>query len=166
MEMIMLCGIPTSGKSTYVEKLKEHYLTDYVVLSTDNYIEEQAKRLGMTYNQIFDDTISDATRELELQLDMAKSKGKNIIWDQTNLTIKARRNKLRKFPSFYKRIAVYFEVSLEDALERNKHREGKFIPESILKRMHQQFVVPTLYEHFDSIENGMRTLDPLAHRAF
>ena len=164
MEMIMLCGIPTSGKSTYVEKLKEHYLTDYVVLSTDNYIEEQAKRLGMTYNQIFDDTISDATRELELQLDMAKSKGKNIIWDQTNLTIKARRNKLRKFPSFYKRIAVYFEVSLEDALERNKHREGKFIPESILKRMHHQFVVPTLYEHFDSIENGMRTLDSLAHK--
>lgn len=150
----MLVGIPTSGKSTYTKKLKEHYLTDYVVLSTDNYIEEQAKRLGMTYNEIFDDTISDATRELELQLNMAKDKGKDIIYDQTNLTIKARRNKLRKFPSFYKRIAVYFEVSLEDALERNKHREGKFIPESILKRMHGQFVIPTTDEGWDYVERG------------
>jgi predicted kinase len=165
-ELIMLVGIPTSGKSTYTKKLKSMpYWENAVVLSTDNYIEEYAKRVGQTYNEVFDDVIPDATRELELQLDMAKDKGKNIIYDQTNLTIKARRNKLRKFPSFYKRIAVYFEVSLEDALERNKHREGKFIPEIILKRMHHQFVVPTLYEHFDSIENGMRTLDPLAHMA-
>lgn len=163
-ELIMLCGVPCSGKTTFVKTLlSQPYWSNAVILSTDNYIEEQAKRLGMTYNEIFDDTISDATRELELQLNMAKDKGKDIIYDQTNLTIKARRDKLRKIPSFYKRIAVYFEVSLEDALERNKHREGKFIPESILKRMHHQFVVPTLYEPFDFIENGSRTLDRLAH---
>jgi predicted kinase len=86
MELIMLCGIPTSGKSTYVEKLKKmKYWENSVVLSTDDYIEKEAKRMGLTYNQIFDDAIGDATRELELQLNMAKDKGKDIIWDQTNL---------------------------------------------------------------------------------
>jgi predicted kinase len=166
MELVMLCGIPTSGKSTYVKKVKEHCLSDYVVLSTDNYIEEQAKRLGKTYNDVFSDVISDATRELELQLIMAKDKGKNIIWDQTNLSVKSRKNKLSKIPSSYRRIAVYFQVSLGEALERNKHREGKFIPESVLKSMHQQFQIPTLDEGFDIIENGMRTLDPLAYQEF
>lgn len=154
-ELVMLCGIPTSGKSTYVEKLKKlDYWENSVVLSTDNYIEKQAQRMGMTYNQIFDDVIDDATRELELQFNMAKDKGKDIIWDQTNLSVKTRRKKLSKLPSYYRRSAVYFEVSLEEALERNKHREGKFIPESILKRMWHQFEIPICNEGFDYVEKA------------
>lgn len=155
MELVMLCGIPTSGKSTYVKKLKSmKYWENAVVLSTDNYIEEYAKRVGQTYNEVFDDVISDATRELELQLNVAKDNGKNIIWDQTNLSRKSRKNKLRKIPSSYARGVVYFEVFLEEALERNKHREGKFIPESILKRMWHQFEIPTREEDFDYVERG------------
>ena len=155
MECVMLCGIPTSGKSTYVKKLKAlDYWKDAVVLSTDNYIEEYAKRVGQTYNEVFDDVIPDATRELELQLNMAKDKGKDIIWDQTNLSVKTRRNKLSKLPFYYKRGVVYFEVSLEEALERNKHRKGKFIPESILKRMWHQFEIPTRNEDFDYVEKA------------
>jgi predicted kinase len=149
----MLCGIPTSGKSTYVEKLKKlDYWKDAVVLSTDAYIEKEAQRMGMTYNQVFDDVIDDATRELELQLNMAKDKGRDIIWDQTNLSIKTRKKKLAKLPSFYARGVIYFEISLEEALERNKYREGKFIPESILKRMWHQFEIPTRNEDFDYVE--------------
>jgi len=152
-ELVMLCGIPTSGKSTYVNKLKKlDYWKDAVVLSTDNYIENQAQRCGLTYNQIFDDVIGDATRELELEFNMAKDKGKNIIWDQTNLSVKTRKKKLSKLPSLYHRGVIYFEISLEEALERNKHREGKFIPESILKRMWHQFEIPTRNEDFDYVE--------------
>lgn len=153
-ELVMLCGIPTSGKSTYVEKLKKlDYWKDAVVLSTDNYIEEYAKSVGQTYNEVFDDIIPDATRELELQFNMAKDKGKDIIWDQTNLIAKTRKKKLSKLSSHYSRGIVYFQVTLEEALERNKHREGKFIPESILKRMYHQFEVPTKEEGFDYIES-------------
>jgi predicted kinase len=155
MELLMLCGIPCSGKSTYIEKLKKiPYWENAIVLSTDNYIEKQAQRMGMTYNDIFDDVIDNATRELELAFIEAKDKGKNIIWDQTNLSIKTRRKKLSKLPSFYCRCAVYFEISLEAALERNKHREGKFIPESILERMWYQFEIPTIAEGFDYVECG------------
>ena len=149
----MLSGIPTSGKSTYVEKLKKlSYWKDAVILSTDNYIEQYAKSVGQTYNEVFDDVISDASRELEMELNWSKSKGRNIIWDQTNLSVKTRKKKLSKLPSYYRRGAVYFEISLEEALERNKHREGKFIPESILKRMYHQFEIPTTNEDFDYVE--------------
>lgn len=151
----MLCGIPTSGKSTYVQKLKKlDYWKNAVVLSTDNYIEAQAKRLGMTYNEIFQDCIDEATRQLEIAFIEAKDKGKDIIYDQTNLSVKARRKKLSKLSSSYRRGVVYFKVSLEEALERNKHREGKFIPESILKRMWHQFEIPTISEGFDYAECG------------
>ena len=164
-ELVMLVGIPTSGKSTFAKTLlSQPYWSNAVILSTDNYIEKIAKECNKTYNEIFDDVIPDATRELELQMSMAKDKGKDIIYDQTNLSKKTRKNKLSKIPSFYRRTAVYFQVSLEEALERNKHREGKFIPESILKRMYHQFEIPTYAEGFDFIENGTRTLDEQAHQ--
>ena len=151
-ELVMLCGIPCSGKSTYVNKLRDYeYWKDAVVLSTDNYIEEQAKRLGMTYNEVFQDCIDEATRQLEMSFVRAKEDGKRIIWDQTNLSIKTRKKKLTKVPSIYKRTAVWFQVDLEEALKRNETREGKFIPESILKRMYHQFEVPTLEEGFDFV---------------
>ena len=151
-ELVMLVGIPCSGKSTYVNKLRDYeYWKDAVVLSTDNYIEEQAKRLGMTYNEVFQDCIDEATRQLEMSFVRAKEDGKRIIWDQTNLSIKTRKKKLTKVPSIYKRTVVWFQVDLEEALKRNETREGKFIPESILKRMYHQFEVPTLEEGFDFV---------------
>ena len=152
-ECVFLCGIPCSGKSTYVNKLKKiPYWENAVVLSTDNYIEKVAQEHNTTYNEIFEDCISEATRQLELAFIMAKDKGKNIIWDQTNLSVKSRKKKLSKLPSFYARGVIYFEISLEEALERNKNREGKFIPENILKRMYHQLEIPTKNEDFDYVE--------------
>ena len=154
-EIVMLCGIPCSGKSTYVNKLLTYeYWENSIILSTDNYIEEQAKRLGMTYNEVFQDCIDEATRQLEMSFVRAKEEGKRIIWDQTNLSIKTRKKKLTKVPSIYKRTVVWFQVDLEEALKRNGTREGKFIPESILKRMYHQFEVPTLEEGFDFVSCG------------
>ena len=154
-ELVMLCGIPCSGKSTFVNKLRDYeYWENSIVLSTDNYIEEQAKRLGMTYNEVFQDCIDEATRQLEMSFVGAKEEGKRIIWDQTNLSIKTRKKKLIKVPSIYKRTVVWFQVDLEEALKRNGTREGKFIPESILKRMYHQFEIPTLEEGFDFVSCG------------
>lgn len=154
----MLVGIPTSGKSTYVEKLKKlDYWKDAIVLSTDNYIESQAKRLEKTYNEVFQDCIDEATRQLEIAFIEAKDKGKNIIFDQTNLTVKSRRKKLSKLPSYYARGVIYFPISLEEALKRNENREGKYIPKSVLKRMYHTLEVPTLSEEFDYIEYGNET---------
>jgi predicted kinase len=162
-EAIFLVGIPCSGKSTYVEKLKSmKYWENAVVLSTDNYIEEQAKRLGMTYNEVFQDCIDESTRQMEIAFIEAKDKGKDIIFDQTNLSIKTRRKKLSKLPSYYRRSVIYFEISLEEALKRNENREGKYIPKSVLKRMYHQFEIPTRNEDFDYVEkvDSQATVQP------
>jgi predicted kinase len=152
-EAIFLVGIPCSGKSTYAEKLKTiPYWSNAVILSTDNYIEKVAQEHNTTYSEIFEDCISEATRQLELALIEAKDKGKNIIYDQTNLSVKARKKKLSKLPSLYARGVIYFDITLEEALRRNENREGKYIPKSVLKRMYHQLEVPTLEEGFDYYE--------------
>jgi tRNA uridine 5-carbamoylmethylation protein Kti12 len=70
------------------------------------------------------------------------------------LTAGTRKKKLRRVPQEYHRGVVYFELSLEEALERNNHRKGKFIPKDILKRMYHQFEIPTMIEGFDYVEKG------------
>lgn len=152
MLLIMICGLPTSGKSTFVSKLlKEPEFSDAVVLSTDACIEQVAQRLNKTYNEVFEDSIAEATRQLELNLIEAKDLDKHIIWDQTNLTPKTRRKKLSKIPSSYARLAIWFDITLEEALNRNQRRLGKMIPENVLRLMSEQFVPPSYEEDFDGI---------------
>ena len=155
MECVMLCGIPTSGKSTYVDKLLAmDYWKNSVVLSTDYFVEFYAKKQGKTYNEVFYEYIKEASNMMDKLLVYAIDNGKDIIWDQTNLTAGTRKKKLRRLPAEYHRGVIYFEVSLEKALERNTHREGKFIPKDILKRMWHQFEIPTTSEGFEYVERG------------
>lgn len=145
-----MVGIPCSGKSTYIEKLL-NYDPSYVVLSTDNYIENYAASVNSTYDDVFEDVVGDAHTHLQKTLEDAIGSGKSIIWDQTNLNSKTRKSKLNKIPSNYLKCAAYFEVELDTALERNRHRKGKFIPEYVIKNMYAQFTVPTIQEGFDII---------------
>lgn len=148
----MLCGIPTSGKSTFIKKLiKSKAWENSIVLSTDNYIEKEAKRLNISYDLIFQQSIAVANHDLNLYRNYAIQNSLNIIHDQTNLTIKTRRQKLSKIPDFYSKIGLYFTITLEDALERNKNREGKYIPEIVMEQMFHKFQIPTFNENFNFI---------------
>lgn len=152
MKYLMLSGIPTSGKSAYVNKLQENpYWKSAVILSTDNYIERIAEESDTTYDDIFEEYIEEAARHLYLDLQEAIKHNKPIIHDQTNLTIKTRAKKLRNIPNRYQKIVVHFEVSLDESLRRNKYRPGKFISEDIIKRMFYTFEPPTYDEGFDLV---------------
>ena len=149
----MLCGIPTCGKSTYVKTLlSQPYWERAIVLSTDNFIDKVAEEQGKTYDEVFKTTIGEATDFMWEQLKFAIHEGRDIIVDRTNLTKKTRKQFLSKVPSHYRKSAVYFEISLKDALERNKHRKGKFIPEKVIKSMYHSFEIPNNTENFDYIE--------------
>jgi predicted kinase len=153
MELIMMCGIPCSGKSTYIRNGVEgsSVLSEYVILSTDSYIEEYARTNNKTYNEVFDDVIDEATKRMYQDLDLAIQRGKSIIWDQTNVSRKSRIKKLKKIPEEYTKTAVVLPITLEEALIRNSQRANKFIPRSVLHRMYHQFEIPTEDEGFDVI---------------
>jgi predicted kinase len=152
--LVMMCGIPASGKSTYIQQgldYTDFFNTGYTFLSTDNYIEEKAKKEGTTYNEIFDCTIKEATEEMNKLLEFAIQNNMSIVWDQTNLTPKVRQKKLKKIPEHYTKVAVYNNISLEEAMKRNRNRIGKVIPQRVLIQMHSVFVPPTEEEGFDKV---------------
>ena len=153
MELIMMCGIPCAGKSTYIRRGIENadVFDEYVILSTDNYIEEYAKANNKTYNEVFDEVIDEATTRMYQDLELAIQRGKSIIWDQTNVSRKSRIKKLKKIPEEYTKTAVVLPITLEEAIVRNSQRANKFIPRSVITRMYHQFEMPTEDEGFDVI---------------
>ena len=147
----MLVGIPTAGKSTFSNDKK---YKDYIRVSSDDILQEVAKERKQSYNTVFKANIRFAQIAMMKVLRKAIEDGKSIIWDQTNLTRKQRREKLKHIPDTYKKTAVYFIVDLETALKRNTQRPGKVIPPEILERMIKEYELPTNEEGFDTIIKG------------
>jgi predicted kinase len=151
MELIMLVGIPTAGKSTFSNDKK---YKDYIRVSSDDILQEVAKERQQSYNTVFKGNIRFAQIAMMKVLRKAIEDGKSIIWDQTNTSKKQRKEKLKHIPPHYKKTAVYFIVDLETALKRNTQRPGKVIPPEVLERMIKEYELPTLEEGFDEIIRG------------
>jgi predicted kinase len=142
---IMMIGVPASGKSTMIQKINEN--KDFVVLSTDNFIEAVAKMRESTYDEVFKNTIKAAEFYLQERLEQAIKDGANIIWDQTNLTYKSRKAKIAKVPEDYTRVGWTFKTPEPEEWERRlKSRPGKTIPKHILESMAKSFEEPMVPE--------------------
>ena len=166
--IMILVGLPGSGKSTFVNTLLEGdldcskdpyyaaagHVKDYVVLSSDNLIEAYAKSIGKTYNEVFKEAIKDCEAKLKLMFQDAVKEKRNIIIDQTNMTVSKRTYILSKVPEGYHKIVVHFTAGLDIVKERLQKREretGKHIPWHVMEHMYNRMEKPTLEEGFDEI---------------
>lgn len=148
----VLVGVPASGKSTWTEQfLSKQNRDEWVVLSLDNLVEEYAKTQGKTYDQVWKDYVGVASKKFNEQVNEAFSQRKNVIWDQTNLTVKKRRDIFRKAKG-YDVDAVVFVVQDSILESRLKNRPGKTIPGFVLRNMRNSYVSPSKEEGFRKIE--------------
>ena len=147
-----LIGVPGSGKTYYINNTLKRESPNAVVLSTDDYIEAAAARQGKTYNDVFGDAIKAATESLKTSLKAAVSRKRDIIWDQTNTSIYARKGKLAQIPDDYKVIAIVFRTPPPAELDaRLASRTGKTIPADVMGGMMKNFQMPTKAEGFDEL---------------
>jgi predicted kinase len=149
----LLVGVPGSGKSTWADP----YLTKdgFQLVSTDAYIENTATMLGKTYGEIFKATIGEATKIMEDSINKFMAASQNMVWDQTNLSMKSRREKLNKLlDAGYDVTAVAFEIPTTELENRRKSRElatGKHIPANICESMGKTYQRPTRLEGFKRV---------------
>jgi len=80
--IVVLCGLPGSGKST----LRAGFKDAGVHLSTDDLVEEVAKWEGTTYDQVWEREIKRVTQVVNENFRVALKHRDSIIWDQTNLS--------------------------------------------------------------------------------
>lgn len=154
-EFIMLIGVPGSGKSTYIKKLKaDNPDKEYVVASTDDIISAWGEAEGLNYSQAFQKfDYKKAETIFKNQIKDAIKNRKNIIVDRTNLTPKSRAKTMANLPNDYKTIAVVFDVDekeLQQRLDTRAAETGKHIPDKVVDQMKASFTPPSKSE-FDHI---------------
>lgn len=143
--LIVLGGLPASGKSTYAEMLQEINPTFQRVCPDlirkafygDESIQGDGKRV---FNTAFHD------------LKEYGSIGANVIFDATNIDRKRRTEFVAEMrPYFDIIIFKWFSTPLYICKIRNKERQRQ-VPEEILESMDRRFVCPTMDEGWDYIE--------------
>lgn len=156
-EMIMMCGLPGCGKTTwaneYTSKFPER---KYNILGTNNIIDKM-KVMGLprkrNYSGRWDVLIEKSTKCLNKLLEMASKTPRNYILDQTNVYPTAQRRKMRPFEGF-KRRAIVIVPTDEEFIRRCQKREkeeGKDVPDIAVLEMKANFVMPEQGSLFDEV---------------
>lgn len=149
-KLIMMVGIPASGKTTYAKTLAER--TGAVWLSSDDIRKE------------FDITKYDAESTkfvfgvLHERMTQALSEGKNVIHDATNVKRWDRAKALNAVPRGTHCEAVIMATPVDVCLERNRKRADS-VPDYVIEKMVKNFQVPVIGEGFDSIKSVKCTED-------
>jgi len=143
-ELIMLIGLPASGKSTCANQLKED---GYVIYSSD----ELMKELFGTVNEFSKN--GKLFEELQKRIKNDLLNGENVVYDATNLNCKKRihfiKNVLKDIDCNKK--AVIIATPYNDCIDRDRKREKK-VGSHVIEKFYKQFTMPNYQEGFDEIE--------------
>jgi predicted kinase len=144
-----MVGVPGSGKSTWIAN--QAWAQDCVIVSTDRWIEVFARELNSTYSEVFDLFMPAAVRAMTAEVSRAQALGRDIIWDQTSVSVASRRKKFASLPN-YEHVAVVFRTPEPAELARRlASRSGKTIPDAVLQNMIDLFEDPAEEEGFQEI---------------
>jgi predicted kinase len=148
-KLYVLIGVPAAGKSTWVAN--QDWAKDCAYISTDKFVDAEAKRVGQTYNAVFKDYMSVAVNLMCEAVISARAAKQDIIWDQTSCTVSSRKKKFKMLPDYHA-IAVVFKTPEKGELERRlASRPGKNIPDCVMESMISSWQEPTEEEGFMEI---------------
>jgi predicted kinase len=147
----MLVGLPGVGKSTLSAKMLEEN-PKLIIVSTDQYVEDYAKKHNKKYNEVIRETSEDAKKWMSLQIKKTINLKLDFIWDQTNVISSSRKKKISMLSqNKYDIIALVFELSddeLNKRLTKRLSQNGKKIPQKIIENMKQEYTRPSYSEGF------------------
>ncbi len=132
-ELVIFVGLPGAGKSTYYFA---HFADSHVHISKD--LMRNARSREMKQNRM---------------IDAALAAGKSVVVDNTNPSRAIRAPLIALGKRHAARIiAYYFECSVEQALMRNRQREGRGrVPDVAVFVAAKKLAPPALDEGFDEV---------------
>lgn len=152
LELIMFCGLPASGKSTYSQLYKEK---GYEVLSSDEIREEIQSKLdsGELIMPTFTNLNSMVFDQIKSLTANALKNSKSVVIDATNLGRRRRKIFLKQlYRTPCKKICYLFLTSIEECKRRNALRRGYAkVPDDIMQKMCCNIELPYYFDGFDEI---------------
>lgn len=142
--LIVMCGLPASGKSTYSQWLEERGVFKRVcpdLIRKAFYGDENIQGDG---KRVFETAYHDIKEYACL--------GENVVFDATNIDRKTRTKLIEEMrPYFDVIICKWFSTPLQVCKLRNVQRERQ-VPEEVLENMDRRFRAPDIGEGFDLVE--------------
>ena len=142
--LVVLCGLPASGKSTYAKEFSEKYNAN--IHSSDKIREELS---GDVNNQSINELVF---RTLHNRIKDDLRNGISCIYDACNISYKRRMAFLQELNKIHcEKICFLMATPYEECIKNNANRDRK-VSECIIERMYRNFDVPYYYEGWDKIE--------------
>lgn len=145
----ILVGVPAAGKSTWYKNFPNDPPSVYV--STDLFVEQEANRVGKTYNEVFEDYMPTAVELMADVVRKATQSEMDVVWDQTSVSVRSRKRKFQMLRGYWMIAVVFPTPPVEVLMKRLASRPGKQIPWEVVGSMINNFEMPTVEEGFDEI---------------
>jgi predicted kinase len=146
LRVIILIGIPASGKSSFTNNLIHSYSTPITVISPDLI---RAQLYGLSAIQ---GNWQEVYEQIEFQFQQSYQVQKSVIYDATNCHSQYRQEiiTLAKQIGFNSVTGIWLNVPLWICLERNERRTNP-VPEPVILEMYKALMQrsPSLSEGFD-----------------
>ena len=142
--LIMMVGLPGSGKSTIANRIKQQY-ENTEIFSSDEY---RDKICGDENDQSKNNEIFEA---LHKDLVAALLLGKNVILDATNITRKDRKKCLDKVKNLaINKIAYFIDTNFRDCIDWDSKR-NRSVGYPVIEKFLRRFEFPQKFEGFDQV---------------
>lgn len=154
-ELILVIGLPGSGKSRYVIDNYNYgriFYNNTIILSSDNV---RLELFGDENDQTHNEEVFQYIKDTAVQ---GIANGQRVVIDATNITRKSRKSIIdyveQQVAGFYEYGYIKFVVIATPyykCLENNRKRNRQ-VPEHVIERMYKQFEFPTYQENVHQIE--------------
>ena len=163
-KVFLMCGVPGSGKSTWVEQRVKESPNNSTVISRDKIrfaiLKENAEYFSKEA-EVWALFVHNAQSAID------NPSFTNIFIDATHLNEKARNKILDALNvNDCEIIPVYFQMPLHVCLERNRLRSGRaVVPDDVIKNMYRSYKSPTFYEQhtYDNIIAVQENVEIILH---
>jgi predicted kinase len=141
MKLIVMVGIPGSGKSYNAEQIARK--ENATIVASDQV------RKQLYGDESIQGKPQDVFNVVYKTVDKLLSEGKSVILDATNIKRKKRINLLKKYKDVYKE-CYYVNTPLELCIKRDEGRKKK-VGEEVITRFYKQLEIPLAGEGFDKV---------------
>lgn len=147
--VVLLIGLPLSGKDTFLKSLD---IDNELIVSRDALIIQEAN--GLDYNLAYRQIPSKKIDKLFYQQIRLRAENKQTVFiNITHLTKKKRARSIQYFKPTHKIIGIQFPVlSIDEFRSRNKIRsenESKYISEKVYLELSELYEQPSVEEGYD-----------------
>lgn len=146
-KLIILCGIPGAGKSTFIKNHQKFFETNIKVVSRDEIrfsLVKENEEYFSKEKEVWTKYVNDIKESLE--------KNETTIADATHLNPTSRLKLINALGSNLKEIEVIpvvLKVGYELAAVQNENRIGtrSYVPPAVIRNMSKNFVMPSFEEY-------------------